>query len=150
MKLSLKDKKILTALRQGLPITKRPYKILAQRLNSSEDYVYRRVRLLKKNNFIRYIGPRYNLSALGFKATLVAIRAPKTKIKKITQFLNRQNNITHNYLRKDNLNIWFTLSYKTNSQKVKLIKILQEGFKIERIFDFLPKKRVKLNLDLPI
>jgi len=49
-----------------------------------------------------------NSRKLGFASTLCAAMVPEDKIDAFVEAVNRHKGVTHNYLRKNRYNIWFT------------------------------------------
>jgi siroheme decarboxylase len=102
------DRKILNEIQANFPIAARPYFELGKRLGISEDEVLERVKRLKSDGIIRRIGGSMNSRKLGFASTLCAAMVPEDKIDAFVEAVNRHKGVTHNYLRKNRYNIWFT------------------------------------------
>lgn len=102
------DKAILNRIQSDFPIDERPYRIIADTLGLNEDEVITRVRRMKENGIIRRIGGNFAPEKLGFVSTLCAGRVPLEKINDFTRTVNRYPGVTHNYLRQNSYNIWFT------------------------------------------
>ncbi|MCP4681283.1 MAG: Lrp/AsnC family transcriptional regulator [Desulfobacterales bacterium] len=103
-----KDKKILNEIQSDFPITSRPFLELGKRLNLSELEVLESVKRLKADGVIRRIGGNFHSSRLNFTSTLCASKVPEDKIEHFVNVVNRYPGVTHNYLRRDAYNIWFT------------------------------------------
>ena len=103
------DRGLLNEIQTGFPITGRPFQELGVRLNCSEKEILARVRRLKSKGIIRRIGGNFDSKRLGFATTLCAARVPEVKIKGFVAAVNRYPEVTHNYLRDNPYNIWFTL-----------------------------------------
>ena len=110
------DKLILNAIQRDFPVEARPYAVLAERLNRehevtlTEDELWSRVKALKDDGFIRRLGAVFNAAPLGYRSTLCAARVPKDKLAAVAALVNAAPEVTHNYLRSDELNLWFTFS----------------------------------------
>lgn len=103
------DRKILDLLQQDFPLTVEPYKELARQVGRSEEEVLERIARLKEAGIIRRIGGIINARGLGWVTTLCAVSVPEDRIEEITQRINAEPGVTHNYLRDHELNMWFTL-----------------------------------------
>lgn len=103
------DARILRELILDFPIHRRPYDVIARRLNLTGDEVYRRTCRLINNGIIRRIGPGFNSAALGRVTTLVGLRLRPDSIDNAAKIINAFPEVTHNYLRADEFNIWFTI-----------------------------------------
>ncbi|NLD35966.1 MAG: Lrp/AsnC family transcriptional regulator [Desulfatiglans sp.] len=102
------DKNLLNEIQSGFPVTSRPFLEIGNRLGLSEDEVIARIRRLKQDGIIRRIGGNFNSKKLGFTSTLCAARVPEEKIESFVEVVNSYRGVTHNYLRKNPYNIWFT------------------------------------------
>jgi DNA-binding Lrp family transcriptional regulator len=102
------DKAILNRIQADFPITRRPYRTIADELHLTEPDVLRRVRRLKQIGIIRRIGGNFVPGRLGFVSTLCAARVPADRIEQFAEVVNRHPGVTHNYRRENTYNIWFT------------------------------------------
>jgi len=103
------EKKLLHELQFDFPLSPRPFRDVAGKLGVSEAAVIRATRRLKKMGYIKRIGPAFDLRRLGFHSTLVAMRVPRSAIRKTAAIINSYPEVTHNYLRNGKFNIWFTV-----------------------------------------
>jgi len=102
------DRKILNEIQANFPISARPYFELGERLGIPENEVFDRVKRLKSEGIIRRVGGSMNSRKLGFTSTLCAAIVPEDKIDAFVEAVNSYKGVTHNYLRKNRYNIWFT------------------------------------------
>lgn len=102
------NKKILNTIQVNFPIHPRPYKIIADQLNLSEDELIKRIDQMKKDMLIRRIGGNFSPGQLGYHSTLCAAKVPEAKLQKFTETVNAYSGVTHNYKRDHAFNIWFT------------------------------------------
>lgn len=102
------DKAIINRIQSDFPIDHRPYRIIAQELELSEDTVLKRVKRLREQGIIRRIGGNFVPHKVGFVSTLCAAKVPEEKIDTFAEVVNRYTGVTHNYLRDNEFNIWFT------------------------------------------
>ncbi|MFO7839857.1 MAG: AsnC family transcriptional regulator [Desulfosalsimonadaceae bacterium] len=103
------DKAIVNRIQSDFPISARPYAILAEELGLDEDELIDRVRRLKEIGIIRRIGGNFVPAKLGFVSTLCAGRVPEDKIDSFAAIVNQYRGVTHNYLRDNTYNVWFTM-----------------------------------------
>jgi DNA-binding Lrp family transcriptional regulator len=102
------DRAILNRIQSDFPVTRRPYRSIAKDLDLTEENVIERITRLKKKGIIRRIGGNFAPEKLGFVSTLCAAKVPKDKIDGFVHAVNRYPGVTHNYLRDNPYNIWFT------------------------------------------
>jgi hypothetical protein len=95
------------------------------------------------------IGPTFDSAQIGLKAsTLVALRVAEEKIVEVVQIINQYDNISHNYQRNNEYNVWFTLTAK-NDQEINLIlEQLRQKVKIAKqdMLNLPTKHRFKINV----
>ncbi|MDK2821239.1 MAG: siroheme decarboxylase [Clostridia bacterium] len=103
------DLSLLNIIQEDFPLTKEPYAELGQRLELTENEVMERIAKLKKDGIIRRIGAFFNSRKIGYVSTLCAIKVPEESLEKVTNIVNSFSGVTHNYLREDEYNMWFTL-----------------------------------------
>lgn len=102
------DRAILNRIQSDFPITPRPYLTVAEELGMAEADVIRRVARLKASGIIRRIGGNFVPGKLGYVSTLCAARVPADQVARFTEVVNRHPGVTHNYLRENSFNVWFT------------------------------------------
>jgi DNA-binding Lrp family transcriptional regulator len=66
------------------------------------------VRRLKQSGIIRRIGGNFVPGKLGYVSTLCAARVPADQVAGFAEAVNRHPGVTHNYLRENTFNVWFT------------------------------------------
>jgi len=106
--LNATDKKILNRIQSDFPITRNPFETIATELGLSEDDVLGSLTRLKEKGIIRRIGGNFVPEKLGFVSTLCAARVPANRIDQFAETVNRYPGVTHNYLRENEFNVWFT------------------------------------------
>lgn len=102
------DRTILNRIQSDFPVTGRPYEAIGRELDLSEADVLTRLERLKKNGIIRRIGGNFSPEKLGFVSTLCTASVPEDKIDLFAATVNRYPGVTHNYMRENHFNVWFT------------------------------------------
>ncbi len=102
------DKAILNRIQSDFPITSRPFLAIAEELGLTENEVLERISRLKEIGIIRRIGGNFVPNKLGYVSTLCAAKVPEDNIELFAEIVNRYPGVTHNYLRENNFNVWFT------------------------------------------
>lgn len=102
------DKCIINRIQSHFPISLRPYKVIADELDLEEQDVIERIRALKGKGIIRRIGGNFGPEKLGFFSTLCAARVPENKLDEFAACVNAYPGVTHNYIRENDFNVWFT------------------------------------------
>ena len=135
------DKRILNRIQSDFPITPKPYQTLADGLNLSEDEVISRITALKNQDIIRRIGGNFGPEKLGFFSTLCAAKVPEDKIDLFTRVVNQFPGVTHNYLRGNLYNIWFTFIAPSREEIEDNLKCISEKTGVTGILN-LPATKV--------
>ena len=102
------DREILNKIQSGFPVKPRPFMEIGKSLDLTEEEVIERIRKLQADGIIRRIGGNFVSKKLGFISTLCAAKVPENKIGEFVKKVNSYKGVTHNYLRNNDYNIWFT------------------------------------------
>ena len=102
------DKTILNRIQTRFPLVPQPFKSIAQELGTTEDEVLTRVHRLKESGIIRRIGGNFVPGKVGFVSTLCTAQVPEEKVDLFARTVNTFSGVTHNYLRENSFNVWFT------------------------------------------
>ncbi|MCD6305212.1 MAG: AsnC family transcriptional regulator [Deltaproteobacteria bacterium] len=144
------DRKILNEIQSDFPIAHRPYQELGERLGLTEDEVMARVGRLKEKGIIRRIGGNFHSSRLNFVSTLCAAKVPQDKIETFVDAVNRHPGVTHNYLRNNSYNIWFTFIAQDMNIIENALKEIVEETGIEEILNLPAKQVYKIKVDFAV
>jgi DNA-binding Lrp family transcriptional regulator len=105
-----RDRELLAVLQEGLPLTPRPFAVIADLLDWSEEEVLERLDRLVSSGHIRKVGAVINSKRIGAVSTLAAAEVPEDRIDAVAAIINKYPGVTHNYLREGHPNMWFTLT----------------------------------------
>jgi DNA-binding Lrp family transcriptional regulator len=141
------DRGLLNEIQTGFPITGRPFHDLGVRLNCSEEEILTRVRSLKRKGIIRRIGGNFDSKRLGFATTLCAARVPEEKIRGFIEVVNRYPEVTHNYLRDNRYNIWFTFVARSSELISRYMEEIKEQTGVKEILNLPAVKIFKILVD---
>ena len=139
------DKKILNILQKEFPLEEQPFLIVGQRCSISEDETISRVQKMKDKGIIRRIGAVFDGAKLGRVSTLCAARVPEKKIENFVQVVNANKNVTHNYRRDNEYNIWFTVSAATAEELAAFLADVKEKTGVNDILDMQAVRTFKIN-----
>jgi DNA-binding Lrp family transcriptional regulator len=96
---------------------------------------------MKDNGIIRRIGAVFDGAKLGRASTLCAARVPEEKIENFVDAVNAYKGVTHNYLRDNEYNVWFTV----NAASLRDIELFLAGLKEKTgITDILDMRAVRI------
>ena len=122
------ENELLFEMQNAFPMTQRPFKEVAEKLNTTEEEVLTLVQQLKNDKIIRQTSAIFDTKRLGYKSSLVAFKVDEGKIEKAAEIINAHPGVSHNYLRNHDYNIWFTMAVSPDSKfgLEKTIEILRE------------------------
>lgn len=143
------DEKLLNLMQNEIPIDKRPFKVLGQKLLLSENEVLKRVNKLKNEGIIRRIGGIFNSRKIGYTSTLCAAKVPENKIEHVATCINKYDEVTHNYIREDEYNMWFTIITHSKDSLNYILEEIKRETKLDEIISLPSVKlfKVKVALD---
>ena len=126
------DKKLLKLIQNDFPLNKRPWKSVGEKLNLEEDEVLSRIKRLYDRGIIRKISPVLNGRKAGFtSSTLVALRVKEEEVQKVARIINEYHNVTHNYQREHEFNIWFTITALNDEELSETLQNIKRIAEIE-------------------
>jgi DNA-binding Lrp family transcriptional regulator len=135
------DKAILNKIQLDFPIHARPFRVLAEELDLSEEDLISRVQAMKESLLIRRIGGNFSPDRLGYYSTLCTAQVPENKIDLFTQTVNAFPGVTHNYMRDHAFNIWFTFIAPSRDQIADSLEAISRQTGVRPILN-LPATRV--------
>jgi DNA-binding Lrp family transcriptional regulator len=127
------DKNILNTIQHDFPLDIHPFQKLGEELGISEEETIRRLERLQKEGAVRKIGPVINRNRVGGSSTLVAVNVPEDMIDEVADRIDEYPEVSHNYLRPDKYNVWFTLSASGEERINEILKELNQKTGLEFI-----------------
>lgn len=124
--LSALDKSLINMLQHGLPITERPFLDVAIELNVSEEEVIARVNNLMERKVLTRFGPMFDAACLGGAFTLAALSVPDGEFERVTEQVNRFEQVAHNYRRNHQYNMWFVIATESQCEINDVIKQIED------------------------
>ncbi|PKN05932.1 MAG: Lrp/AsnC family transcriptional regulator [Deltaproteobacteria bacterium HGW-Deltaproteobacteria-7] len=144
------DKKILNILQKEFPLEEQPFLIVGKRCGISENETIIRVKKMKEEGIIRRIGAVFDGKKLGRVSTLCAARVPEEKIDNFVQIVNANRNVTHNYRRDNEYNIWFTVNAPTDKELKAFLKEVKEKTGVTDILDMRAATTFKIDASFDV
>jgi len=109
------ENEVLYKIQTSFPLVKEPFKELAKELNVGEDEVIDILKRNKEDKIIRQISAIFDTKRLGYKSSLVAFKVDEDNLDKAVEVINAHPGVSHNYLRNNEFNVWFTLAVAPDS-----------------------------------
>ena len=119
---------LLYQMQNAFPMTDRPFKVLADEMNTTEAEVLATVQRLKDEKILRQTSAIFDTKRLGYTSSLVAFKVAEDRIDEAAAIINAHPGVSHNYLRNHGYNIWFTMAVAPDSVLglERTIGVLQE------------------------
>ena len=141
-----RDRALLNEIQAGFPVEPHPYRVLGQHISMDGQEVLERIAKLREAGIIRRIGASIDSRRVGFTSTLLAAKVPAEKFDSVVEIINACSGVTHNYERRHEYNMWFTLIASSADQKARIIEELRRKTGVEILE--LPAKRIfKIRVD---
>lgn len=148
--LTLLDKRILNRIQQDIPFTAKPWRKIAKGLKVSEPRLLKRIDSLKKRGIIRRISATFNPRRVGYVSTLVAIKVALADIDAAARKLNSYPEVTHNYKRDSEYNLWFTLVAKNRQKISRIIGRIKKDKKINGVLELPAVRLFKVDVNFKV
>jgi len=95
------ERRIIRHLQGDLPLTTRPFAVLASEVGMSEEELLERIRMLKKQGTLRRFGATLRHQLAGYKANaMVAWYVPEDNMEEIGHLMATFKEVSHCYERK--------------------------------------------------
>ncbi len=147
------DKRILQILQESFPLVENPWKELSCKIGLPENELVSRIEHLCSAGVIQKIAPTVDSSKVGYTcATLVALRVPEEKVDKVAAVINQYRNISHNYEREHDYNVWFTLVTQSQEELTRILnEIIQKtGLRQSDVLNLPTAQRFKINVNFQL
>ena len=145
-----RDKRLLNLLQSEFPLVRRPYAALGERLPAGEEEILARITRLRQEKIIRQISAIFDTRSLGYRSSLVAMRADAARVDEAAAMVNTHPGVSHNYKRSHAFNMWFTIAVPPEKDLEATVKRLHElaGAESTRILPTLRLFKIGVNLDM--
>ena len=141
--------RLLAAAQEDFPLDERPFLGLAERLDATEQEITATFERLQREGVIRELSAFFDPRKLGYESTLACLSVPEQRVDEVAALLAELSEITHNYLRDHELNIWFTVIARSRARIDALLREIERQTGLGPIHD-LPAQRVfKLRVMFP-
>ncbi len=145
------DIKILNYVQNNFPVDERPYLKIAEDLSLDETEVIERVKKLHESGYIKKIIPKFSKKFYeNYERALVALKVDDKDIEKAAILVNSIDNVTHNYLRDHDYNVWFTISGKDMEYIKNQISAIVEKLHISDYMILKSIKTIKLDTEFEV
>jgi siroheme decarboxylase len=151
--LAAPDAALLRRLHGELPLTDRPFAVVAAELGLSEDAVIERLSRLLAQGVLTRFGPLFQIERAGGAFVLAAMAVPEERFAAVAAQVNALPEVAHNYRRESagrcDLNMWFVIAAETPALAEAALRRIEADTQLPVLR--LPKEReYAVELKLPI
>ena len=107
------SRRLIDGWQGGFPLCERPFAVVAEQVNASEDAVLQTLRELLADGTLTRFGPMFDIEHFGGAFTLAALSVPEARFDAVAEQLAALPEVAHNYRREHALNMWFVLATPT-------------------------------------
>lgn len=143
------DRRILNIIQSHFPIEARPYRAIGQQVGLTEAEVMDRITALKEAEVIRRLGGNVSSRSVGYVSTLCAASVPDDKFDLFVAQVNARPGVTHNYLRRHELNIWFTFIAPSQEELEAELAAIEDATGVA-ILNLPADRMFKIQVDFPV
>jgi siroheme decarboxylase len=136
---------LLIALQTGFPIEPRPFRTIAETFGMTERAVIDAIIRYKSEGNIRSFGPVFEPVRLGYVSTLAAARVDMERMAELAAAMLDIHEITHNYVRESDWNLWFTITARDHDTLENLLKWVEKFPGVSSLINLPIKKAYKIS-----
>jgi DNA-binding Lrp family transcriptional regulator len=147
------DRLLLQLLQDDFPLEADAWGALGQQVSIGGEEVLNRVRSLQASGILRGICPILESGKTGIGAsTLVALRLPPDKVEEMARFINSFPQVSHNYLRNHQFNLWFTVGARDREELEQLLQVIRDRCcpNSSDMIELPVKRRFKIDVRFPL
>ena len=118
------QRRVLEEIQSGFPLVHDPYGELAGCLGLTREQVIDSVESLRNEGTIRQICASLSSKKLGYTSTLVAVKieGDQDAVDRAAELISAHPEVTHNYLRPAEFNVWFTAIAPSQERLAQLVE----------------------------
>ena len=103
------DRHLLNDFQYGFPLVSRPFKKIAEKLGTTEDFVIDRLNELQNQGVVSRVGAVFRANSIG-ASTLAAMSIPGDQLEDVAAMISDYSEVNHNYQREHHFNLWFVVT----------------------------------------
>lgn len=147
----LLDKKELASIlirlyQDHFPVVHNPYQVMGEETGADPNEIQSTLRALSAEGKISRIGPVFATHKVG-RSFLAAVKCPVERIEEVAGIINSFEEVNHNYLRENEMNLWFVMTGPDELHLDHKVRMLEEKIKLA-VFRFPMIKPFKIDLTL--
>ena len=142
-------KRVLEEIQSEFPLVHDPYGELADRLGLSREQVLDSMSSMRADGTIRQVGASIASKKLGYTSTLVAVKVAgdQDAVDYAAELISAHSEVTHNYLRPAEFNVWFTAIAPSQERLAQLVEEVAAETGCEDILNLPVTAMFKIRVD---
>jgi DNA-binding Lrp family transcriptional regulator len=143
------DRRILQLVQDEFPLLPRAWEAVGMRLGIPAREVLERVQRLQEAGIIRSIAPVLESARVTKRAsTLVGVRVPAERLREVAAIISGYPGVSHNYERRHEYNLWFTLSAPDSESLEDLLREIRmkSGLGTDAFLDLPIRRKFKIDV----
>lgn len=144
------ERQLLTEMQKGFSPVATPFKEIAVRLGKQEEEVIADLQRMKESGVIRRLGAIIDSRKIGYTGTLCAMRVPADRIIEAADVINSFPEVTHNYVREYDYNVWFTIIAPSTDRIQEIIAAIKDQTGIAAVLELSARRvfKIRVSFDL--
>ena len=144
------DKDLLNEIQWHFPLVSMPFHELAKKFNISPELVKEKLSALKSAGVIRQQSAIFDTRKLGYKSSLVAMKVDSDKLVEVANIISEHPGVSHNYERKHDFNLWFTIATPPGTYVKTEVDIFSklDGVQSTRMLPTIQMFKIGVKLDM--
>ncbi|MFC4456456.1 Lrp/AsnC family transcriptional regulator [Deinococcus sonorensis] len=141
---------LLNRIQKDIPITARPYRVLAEEVGLTEQEALAILREVKAEGVLRQVSAIFDTRTLGYQSSLVAAVYPADQLDAGAELVNQHPGVSHNYRRNHDFNLWYTIAVPPESDLEQHVQRLHElsGAQLTRLMPTLHLFKIGVEFDM--
>jgi siroheme decarboxylase len=119
------DAALIDGYQSGVPIERRPFRRIGDRLGIGEEEALERVTRLREAGIFRRFGAVLNPPVIG-SSTLAAVQAPEDRFDDVADVVNEYRQVNHNYARDHEWNMWFVVTAGSRKTRDEILDEIED------------------------
>jgi len=144
---------ILNALQNDISLVHNPWEEIGGLIGLSGEEVLKRVQNMRNLKVIRSISPTLESAKRRSRvSTLIALQVTDDRISDVAAIVNGYPEVSHNFRREGQFNLWFTLAVDSEEGISVLIKeiLSKTGITPDKLLDLRTVRAYKIDVIFPI
>ena len=144
------DKDLLNEIQWHFPLVSMPFHELAKKFNITPELIKEKLSILKSAGVIRQQSAIFDTRKLGYKSSLVAMKVDSDKLVEVANIISEHPGVSHNYERKHDFNLWFTIATPPGTNVKTEVDIFSklDGVQSTRMLPTIQMFKIGVKLDM--